>query len=151
MPDRVLVTGGTGFIAARLINSLMSQGTLTVRASTRDGNRLASSVEWVRGVDLLTQQGLKDAVVDVDCVIHVAGRAHVPTSTHLELYDRINTKGTIALAREAVKAGSKRFVYISTIAVNGSKTDPGHAFTEADPRRPDSPYAASKAAAETEL
>jgi len=93
-------------------------------------------------------------LAEVQSVIHLAGRVHVmrETSTDpLRTFREDNVEATLHLARRAADAGVRRFVFVSTIKVNGERTEPGHPFTAEDPPNPQDPYALSKAEAETAL
>ncbi len=99
------------------------------------------------------------ALADVDMIIHLAGRVHVSPGASLEqtrLFDSINVQGTRQLARQAVAAGVKRFIYVSTVKVFGGRNQRNPAgdvipFDENSPAAPQDTYAASKYAAETTL
>ncbi len=101
-------------------------------------------------IGLETHWGL--ALTGIDVVVHLAARAHVTKESYsnpLAEFRSINTDGTLALARQAAEAGVKRFVFISSIGVNGNhNTRP---FTEQDPPQPAEPYAISKLEAEQGL
>ena len=89
-----------------------------------------------------------------DAVIHLAARVHVMRESAgdpLAEFRRVNTEGTLNLARQAVLAGVKRFVFISSVKVNGESTEPGHSFTEADTPNPQDAYGQSKHEAEQGL
>jgi nucleoside-diphosphate-sugar epimerase len=91
---------------------------------------------------------------DIDVIIHTAGRAHImndSSSNPLEEFRRVNTTGTLDLARLAADSGVKRFVFLSSIKVNGEMTKPGHPFTPDDVHVPDDPYGLSKYEAEQGL
>lgn len=93
-----------------------------------------------------------EACRDVDCVIHLAGRAHVqdgPEVDGLSEFIRVNAQGTSSLAREAAAKGVRRPIFISSIGVNGNSS--AAPFTEEDPPAPVEPYAVSKLQAETVL
>lgn len=153
--DKILITGATGFVGRRLIQLLRQDGSTSIRAATRtDGATLPTGVEVLAGFDVAEQRLMSEAVDGVDCIVHLAARVHVRgriDDPERRRYDETNVNGTVALAEAAAKAGVGRFVFISTIAVNGSATEPGHAFTEASPRLPKQPYAFSKSAAEKGL
>jgi nucleoside-diphosphate-sugar epimerase len=90
----------------------------------------------------------------VDAVVHLANRAHVmneQVSDPLSLYRAINTVGTLQLARQAVAAGVKRFIFISSVKVNGDSTLPGKPFRADDVSVPLDPYGLSKYEAELGL
>jgi UDP-glucose 4-epimerase len=89
----------------------------------------------------------------VDAVVHLAGRAHVTGDSgdqSRDLYQRDNVGVTRRLALDAARAGVRRFVFVSSIGVNGAATD-NEPFRESDPPRPDNAYARSKLEAEQVL
>ncbi|NMU75682.1 NAD-dependent epimerase/dehydratase family protein, partial [Vibrio parahaemolyticus] len=95
-----------------------------------------------------------EALCDVDTVVHLAARVHVMNDDAidpLEEYREVNTYGTVNLARQAAMSGVKRFVFISSIKVNGESTRPGHPFSHDDECLPQDFYGQSKAEAESEL
>ena len=101
--------------------------------------------------DLLPTTDWLQALKGVSTVVHLAARVHVmndkspdPLSTFLQ----INTQGTANLARQAARAGVKRFIFLSSIKVNGELTQPGQAFTAEDVPAPEDPYGVSKYEAE---
>lgn len=86
--------------------------------------------------------------------IHIAARVHVMNESGtdaLPLYRMVNTDGTLNLAQQAAAAGVKRFIFISTVKVNGEETLPGDAFSAMDVTNPTDPYGISKAEAEAGL
>jgi len=93
-----------------------------------------------------------DILAKVDCVIHLAGRAHIIDKTKASILDefrKINTELTLNLAKQAVTAGVKRFIFLSSIRVNGNQNN--HPFLEIDAPNPQEPYAISKHEAEQGL
>jgi nucleoside-diphosphate-sugar epimerase len=87
-------------------------------------------------------------------VVHLAARVHVmhdTASDPLSAFRSVNVQGTLNLARQAAAAGVKRFVFISSVKVNGESTQPGHAFTETDAPNPQDAYGLSKFEAEQGL
>jgi nucleoside-diphosphate-sugar epimerase len=96
----------------------------------------------------------KQALGGVSCVVHLAARAHVMRETALnpiDEYRKVNMLGTVRLAWEAARAGVRRFVFLSSVKVNGESTTGRPPFTEADPARPQDAYAMSKWEAEQAL
>jgi nucleoside-diphosphate-sugar epimerase len=94
------------------------------------------------------------ALREVDAVIHLAARVHVmkdATANPLTEFRKVNVLGTLTLARQAAAAGVKRFVFVSSVKVNGEATPAGHAFIEADEPNPQDAYAVSKLEAEQGL
>jgi nucleoside-diphosphate-sugar epimerase len=93
-----------------------------------------------------------DILTGVECIIHLAGKAHVIDETKvsiLEKYRKINTEFTLNLAKQAETAGVKRFIFLSSVRVNGNQNN--HPFLEIDIPNPQEPYAISKHEAEQGL
>lgn len=91
---------------------------------------------------------------DVDTVVHLAARVHVMHETEsdpLQAFREVNVRATLNLARQAARKGVRRFVFVSSVKVNGERTDPGRPFTSADRPDPQDPYGVSKAEAEAKL
>ncbi|MDY6922396.1 MAG: NAD-dependent epimerase/dehydratase family protein [Pseudomonadota bacterium] len=154
MPDigaRVLVTGGNGFLGEALAARLLADGRpvrVTVRATAE-----APAAGAVPVGDLADAPDWSDAVRNVDCIVHTAGRAHQPESADpeaLAAFRRVNVDATLALAREAARAGVRRLVFISSAHVNGGVTH-GRGFRADDAPAPVGAYAQSKLDAETGL
>lgn len=157
----VLITGATGFVGSRLIGFLSSQFPNTeLRLAVRHqpdelqvpGVPLAGSIEVVG--DINPHTNWTNSLVGVDVVIHLAARVHVMNDVALdplEEYRNANTLATIHLAEEAAKAGVKRFIYLSSIKVNGEETLLGQSYSEASTPAPIDPYGVSKWEAELGL
>lgn len=149
----VLVTGATGFLGQRLVDALRHAG-YTVRAAVRaDSPALPGDVKQTVVGDIGDDVQWASAVADCDYVVHAAGRAHRlrdDMRDPLAEFRKVNRDATISLAEAAKEARVKRFVFISTIGVNGSETQ-GIPFTAVDTPRPHSPYAVSKWEAEKAL
>jgi nucleoside-diphosphate-sugar epimerase len=148
---KVLVTGAGGFIGSALCKELSSQK-MQVVASMRTWRDLGEGIEVVCG-DLGDSEFTKQSLLDVDVVVHLAGRAHQMKemlSDPLTLYREVNRDLTLNLAELAMEAGVKRFVFISSISVNGADTttNPINETSTANPVRP---YAVSKFEAEKAL
>jgi len=145
---KVLVSGAAGFVGRALCDQLTVAGHALVptvrRASGLRNERvigeIGASTDW------------QTALVGCDAVVHLAARVHVmddTTQNSLALYRATNTEGTLNLARQAVEAGVKRFVFISTIKVNGEGRDAP--YRETDAPAPEDAYAISKWEAERGL
>jgi UDP-glucose 4-epimerase len=139
--NRVLVTGGNGFIGSTLCGVLAGAG-LTVRAAVRDAASPSTAHERVIVGDI-SRADWTPALHDVQAVVHAAARAHARRGTvEDELYLRVNAQATAHLARAAARAGVGRFVYLSSIKVNGEGRE--LAYSAADEPRPADGYGRSK-------
>lgn len=151
---RVLVTGASGFVGRRLCIHLAHSGWL-VRAASRavPDAGLPGAVETCLIPDIGPDTDWSKALAGVDAVVHLAARVHVMHETAregLQLHRHVNTAGTATLARAAARASAGRFVYLSTIKVNGERTTAAP-FTETDIPDPVDAYAISKLEAEQQL
>lgn len=152
--SRVLITGATGFVGRALLDALVLRPGTIVTAAVRRETVLPAGVRVCRIDDVGTRTDWGDALTDCRAVVHLAARVHVmrdDAADPVEAYRRVNAAGTLELARQAVAAGVKRFIFISSIKVNGESTGPGGAFSEADAPRPVDAYGNSKAEAEVGL
>lgn len=152
---RVLVTGVNGFLGPFVCAALRSAGFDVVGAARGAGWAAPPGVYGAvitGNIDEHTMWG--EALQGVEVAVHLAGRAHVvvePAHDPLMAFRAVNTGGTLALARQAVAAGVRRLVFVSTIKVSGEVSPPGAPFTENDPAAPADPYAVSKYEAERGL
>ena len=152
---RVLVTGANGFVGRILCQHLARSG-WQVRAAIHRGPaapELASTIETCPGLDLTSEKGWSEALAGIDVVVHLAARAHIMhdhTADPLAQYRRVNTESVLKLARLAAARGASRFVFISSVKVNGEVTRE-KPFTEIDEPLPTDPYAVSKLEAERGL
>ena len=151
---KVLVTGASGFVGGGLTRRLASEPGIGVRCSIRrETSQLPVNVELMRVADLAPTTDWTRAVKGVDVVVHAAGRVHIMRDSavsHLSEFRRVNAGGTFALARDAADAGVQRFIFISSIGVNGAETF-DVPFTAEDEPAPHSPYSVSKHEAEIGL
>lgn len=151
----ILITGATGFIGQAVIRDLLAHPRHRISALTR----LTSSTlpEGIPRIEVNAIDGATDysnRLAGFDVVIHLAARVHhlqEQRDTAYSAYKSINVDGTLNLARQAADAGVGRFIYLSSIKVNGESTRPGHPFRADDPPRPSDPYAVSKYEAERGL
>lgn len=142
---RVFVTGATGFVGTVLCRVLADRGYL-VRAAVRPGRALPDgAVEHTVVDDLVTYSSWPSALAGVDFVMHLAARAHVlnDSQQNADRYVAINAEATQRLAQAAAEAGVRRFIYLSSIKVNGEETT-GRAYSSVDVPRPLDAYGESK-------
>jgi UDP-glucose 4-epimerase len=149
-----LVTGATGFVGVQLLPALQEAG-WAVQAAVRSGSgvRLPHRVAAVVVGDLANAPALRPALAGIDAVIHLAGRAHVMRETADDAegaFQSANVLATRHLAEQAAAGGVRRFVFLSSVKVNGERTI-AQPFTEADRPAPEDTYGRSKWAAEQAL
>jgi len=145
---QVLITGANGFVGRALVSALSGAGHTVVPAVRRATGlpnqtlvgEIGPATDWDR------------ALAGCEAVVHLAARVHVmrdEASDPLTEFRRVNSEGTLKLAREAAKAGVRRFVFISTVKVNGEGRD--EPYRETDVPAPEDAYAVSKWDAEQGL
>jgi nucleoside-diphosphate-sugar epimerase len=147
--NKVLVTGPDGFVGYRLCERLLKDG-FAVRGAQFTPALLPSGCESVVVGDLAEVTNWDEALDGVDRVVHLAARVHImndESSDPLQAFRRVNVEGTRRLAEAALRAGVKRFVFISSIKVLGEST-PDRPFGPDDPFAPEDPYGISKMEAE---
>ena len=149
---RILLTGATGFIGKALVSELIKQDfdlSIAVRQKT---NLFPNKVKQYVVGDFESNPDFSNILTKIDCVIHLAGKAHVIDKTKASIlneFRKLNTEFTLNLAKQAATAGVKRFIFLSSIRVNGNQnTKP---FLEIDTPNPQEPYAISKHEAEQGL
>lgn len=145
---RILVTGANGFVGSALCKTLSERNVLFV-ASVR---KTTMPAQFQIG-DLTDTTQWANALSGCDAVIHLAARVHVmkdKVSDPLVAYRAVNVSGTMNLARQAAESGIKRFVFVSSVKVNGETTK-DRAFTSYDAPAPVDPYGQSKLEAEIAL
>ncbi|HEX8047475.1 NAD-dependent epimerase/dehydratase family protein [Rhizobium sp.] len=144
----ILVTGATGFVGQALCAEL-SRRQMDYRPVSRAPQpgfvamgTFDGATDWVR------------ALAGVETVVHLAARVHVMNDTSsdpLAAFRAVNVDATVNLARQAARAGVKRFIFLSSIKVNGEATVPGRPFRASDMPHPEDPYGQSKREAEEAL
>ncbi|GGK10628.1 NAD-dependent epimerase/dehydratase family protein [Pseudomonas matsuisoli] len=151
-PVRICVTGGQGFIGSALVTALARQQTELILPTRRaDKNSVQKSGYFeIESIDSSTDWA--PALKGCRTVVHLAGLAHIfgGTSDRLREFRTVNTLGTLRLAEQAIAAGVKRFVFISSIGVNGAFTKDAP-FNEETLPSPHADYALSKLEAEQGL
>lgn len=152
-PLRVLVTGAGGFVGSRLLSYLAGHTPWElVSASRGEALGVRTSTSFAYG-DLAEDPPWQKGLTGIDTVIHLAARVHLmqDDAAHAsELYRRINVDATESLARAAAAAGARRFVFVSSVKVNGDSTNSAP-FRPDDPPRPRDLYGLSKLQAELVL
>lgn len=147
----ILLTGATGFLGSRLAKALHSKPGVDLTAAVRRSVKIPASQTWeVQRINASTDWST--ALTNQQVVIHAAARAHILKDEEVDPlteYRRVNVDSTLNLARQAAAAGAQRFIFISSIGVNGNiNTQP---FTEDDTPNPAELYAQSKWEAEQGL
>ncbi|MBC7416955.1 MAG: SDR family oxidoreductase [Pedobacter sp.] len=150
---KVLVTGASGFIGKSLCKELVNQNKLTV-ATVRTNEVGLAGVEsmLVRDINEITDWSI--ALKNVTEIVHLAARVHVmddKSINPLTEFRKVNVEGTLNLAKQASAAGVKRFIFISSIGVNGKETNINARFYSADEPNPRNIYSISKQEAELGL
>jgi nucleoside-diphosphate-sugar epimerase len=151
MVAKILVTGASGFIGRALLDFLRGEA-WDVLGTVRGAAELTR--ELVHAPELSPTSNWREVLADRNIVVHTAARAHVLKETEkdpLAVFRMVNTEGTLNLARQAASMGIRRFIFISSIGVNGAFTPLGQSFTEHCSPAPHNPYAISKWEAEQGL
>ena len=155
MTGRLLVTGATGFIGHAVVQRLLPTVQDSLVVAVRNSAASFPAVVRVAQIgELGPDTNWLSSLQGVEVVIHCAARAHIMndlTVDPLAEYRKINTQGTLALARQAVQAGVRRFVFISSIKVSGERTAPGNPFRAEEAPSPEDAYGISKHEAELGL
>lgn len=150
--EKILVTGSSGFVGKALCKNLSDRGD-NYRGSVRDKSL------GIKGQDFITVESLdantdwRKALDGCDTVVHLAARAHILNDNiadPISAFRQTNTQGTLNLAEQAAESGVSRFIFLSSIGVNGAMTS-GIPFSPNDVPSPHSPYAVSKLEAEIGL
>ena len=143
----VLVTGASGFIGSALVTELAAHSGISVFAASRKQLRVdADLVRTVTAPELSPDADWRIALRGADTVVHAAARVHVlddKTDDPLAAYRHANVGGTLALAKQAVTMGVQRFVFLSSIKVNGEATTT-EPFRASDTPAPEDDYGVSK-------
>ena len=150
-----LITGAAGFIGQHLVQALLQQNKYQLHLAVRNKTSLFP-LEKVRVFEQVISETTNwlPALEGCDVVIHLAGIAHVFNKTTQAMkarYRRVNVDSTYHLAKQAAAAGVKRFIFVSSIGVNGCETMPGKPFLDHDEPNPQNLYARSKLEAEQYL
>ena len=149
----VLITGASGFVGSALCAHLTARGQVVTGAVRSIPEKKMTGVDYRIVAALNADTDWQEVFTGVDKIVHCAARVHVMHETGaeaLEAYREVNVKGTIRLAEQASDNGIGRFVYLSSIKVNGENTT-SHPFNPEDLPAPEDPYSISKWEAEQAL
>lgn len=152
--SKILVTGGNGFIGKAICKNLKKKNYTINITSRRDvainlnGMKVYSINEINKNTNWL------EALDRVSCVIHCAAKTHVMNNIRqksLSSFREVNVEGTLNLAKQAAECGVKRFIFLSSIKVNGERTEKSSMFRYNDVPKPEDSYGISKWEAEKGL
>ena len=149
-----LITGATGFVGSSVTARLAAYGVETLACVHDDLVSMPEGVRVVPVAELNAKTDWRQVLAGVKSVVHLAARVHVMHDTAADpvtAFRAVNVDGTLNLARQAAAAGVKRFVFISSVKVNGESTPLGRAFNEIDLPSPQDAYGQSKHEAEQGL
>ncbi len=154
--EKICITGVNGFIGKSLCKTLLSSNK-KVRGFVRslNPNTDPPQIELISIGNISSKTNWIDKIRGYDCIVHCAGQVHlIKDKIDLETYHLVNSEGTKRLAEQAVEAGVKRLVFLSSVKVNGESTvkaENFRIFTNKDKPDPQDPYSRSKLAAENIL
>ncbi len=150
---QVLITGANGFVGRALCAKAHADG-LFIKGAVRSVQTLSDDIESVATGEIDGNTDWRNALQDINVIVHLAARVHIMedrASDPLQAFRKINVDGTLNLAKQAALAGVQRFVFISSIKVNGESTESGQAFHADDIPMPVDAYGISKREAEDAL
>lgn len=153
---KILVTGANGFVGSAFCHRLL-EADMEINATTRSASSVLPSSDLLTNHavgDMDSQTNWKTVLTGVGVVVHLAARVHMMNdraTDPIREFLRVNHEATANLARQAASVGVSRFVYLSSIKVNGESTEIEKPFTERDIPNPQDPYAISKLRAEQAL
>ena len=149
-----MITGASGFVGAGLLQRLLGGGYACSVVVRQPLPRAPSCVQVMQVPSLDACADLHEVLAGQQVVIHCAGRAHVmheQAADPLTEFRAVNVAGTLNLARQAAAAGVGRFIFLSSVKVNGDQTRPGQPYRAESPSAPADAYGISKQEAEEGL
>jgi len=155
MKNKILISGAAGFIGSQLVKHLLQKKHLvkSVIREKKYGKKDKTSAEEIcKIIEPMTPWG--EDLRDVNTVIHLAARVHImndKASNPIYEFRKSNTLSTLNFAEQAANAGVRRFIFLSSIKVNGENTFNGNYFHSIDNPEPQDPYSKSKYSAEQGL
>lgn len=148
----ILLTGASGFVGRAVFSALKQSR--SVRTTLRQfDSRCPGNIDVIQA-SLSPDQDWSAALSGVTAIVHCAARVHVmneKSADPLAEFRKVNVDGTLHLARKAAQAGVRRFVFVSSIKVNGEQSLPGRPILVSQAPSPSDPYGVSKSEAEMEL
>lgn len=154
-PTKILLTGGSGFLGRCLLNELEKNQNYFFHLALRENKLKPSTNSQIFPYhDLNENQDWSEALNGCEVVVHLAARVHIMKENSLDPlaeFRKTNVEGTLNLARQAAKMGIKRFIFLSSIKVNGEFTSPNQSFKADDTPKPEDAYGISKYEAEQAL
>jgi nucleoside-diphosphate-sugar epimerase len=149
---RILITGANGFVGRYLVQ-VLAKADYDVCCGIREGEATIGDCQIIAVGNINGTTDWREALNGVDCVVHLAARAHMIRDTaadSLAAFRAVNVDGSANLAKQAAANGVRRFIFLSSIKVNGERTF-GRPFAADDAVHPEDPYAISKWEAEQAL
>jgi nucleoside-diphosphate-sugar epimerase len=146
--NKIVLTGGSGFLGYHLLKNKAFQKSLAI------GKTQPHNHQNFKKISFEADDNLAKVFNNKEVIVHLAARTHDMNDTAqdpIDDYRRVNTIGTLNLAKQAAVAGVKRFIFISTIKVLGEQSKSGQAFKRDDSFNPQDPYSVSKFEAEVGL
>ncbi len=147
---KLLITGCSGFVGSNLVDYITSRTDWLVHSLGRRKGDVSTHDHFLAAID--SNSDYSEALKGVDVVVHCAAQTASRSETQgSNPFLECNVHGTLNLARQAIQAGVKRFIFISSIKVNGESTNKNHPFRYADQHQPKDHYGESKSLAEQQL
>ena len=147
--NNLLVTGYSGFVGRHFLKAYGNRDSVNLL-----GRSIPPQCSTYLNASIDAKSDYYSVLKGVDVVVHIAARVHVMSDTvsnPLEKYREVNTYGTMNLARQAAKVGVKRFIFVSSIKVNGDSTPVDKPFIRSNVHAPMDDYGVSKSEAELQL